>query len=368
MREMARWHRVSWALAGILTCVTACDDNPAAPQDILVEPTPGLTGFPADLDALRVQLRIPGMSAAIVEEGQVVWARGFGLASVEDGLAAISTTPFHLASLTKPFASTILMQLVEEGLVDLDDPVSNYGVSLSGSGVIRVRHLLTHTSEGVPGTSYRYSGNRFGYLDQIIESASGRSLADLLVERVLDPLGLHDTAPNPEQQGAFAFTGLDRSAFMSRMAAGYEVSGSAVNPRQHPEYFGAAAGLVASAEDVARFSVAIDEGRFLSPETWDQVFSPALSNAGAELPYGLGWFIQEYQGVKLQWHYGYWTTNSSLIVRVPDRELTFVVLANTQTLSSLYGLGGDGNVLRSDVASLFVEAFVLGDEPLPAGR
>ena len=154
---------------------------------------------------------------------------------------------------------------------------------------------------------------------------------------------------------------------LPRQASGYEVNGSRVVPRQHPSYFGAAAGLVASAEDMATFSIAIDAGRFLSTQTWGQVFTPAISNAGATLPYGLGWFIQECQGVTLQWHYGYWTTNSSLIVRAPDQGLTFVVMANTQTLSSPYSLGIDNNVMRSDVAKLFVEDFVLGGEPLPRG-
>jgi CubicO group peptidase (beta-lactamase class C family) len=259
------------------------------------------------------------------------------------------------------------MQLVEEGLVGLDDPVSDHGVIISGTGTILVRHLLTHTSEGVPGSHYQYSGNRFANLDQVILSASGRSFADLLVERILGPLGLSDTAPNPKKQADFAWTGLNRNEFRSRMAAGYEVDGSEVRPREHPDYFGTAAGLVASAEDVASFSLAIDEGLLLEADTWDAVFTPAVSNSGETLPYGLGWFIQEYQGASLQWHYGYWTTNSSLIVRAPERKLTFVVLANTQTLSSPYGLGGDNNVMRSDVARMFVEDFVLGEEPLPRG-
>jgi len=355
------------AIVVAILFLIACDEGPTAPQQIEVVPTPGLQGFSARLDALRVQLRIPGMSAAIVEDGQIVWARGFGHATVESSYAATPSTPFHLASLTKPFAATILMQLVEEGLVDLDDPVSDYGVILSGSGVIRVRHLLTHTSEGVPGSNYRYNGSRFGNLDQVIQSASGRSFGELLVERILGPLNLRNTAPNPRQPVAFALTGLDRLVFQAEMAAGYEVSGSQVLPKEHPSYFGTAAGLVSSAEDVATFSIAIDQGRFLSSETWEEVFSPAISNAGATLPYGLGWFIQSHQGVTLQWHYGYWTTNSSLIVRAPDQGLAFVVLANTQTLSSPYGLGIDNDVMKSDVARLFVEDFVLGDEPLPGG-
>jgi CubicO group peptidase (beta-lactamase class C family) len=258
------------------------------------------------------------------------------------------------------------MQLVEEGLVDLDDPASEYGVNLSSSGIITVRHLLTHTSEGQPGADYQYSGNRFSSLDQVIQSASGRSFGELLVERVLTPLDLRDTAPNPKVRGAFALTGLDRDQFMARMAAGYEVNGSQVRPKEHPDYFGVSAGLLSSVEDMAKFSMAIDGQRFLSADTWEQVFTPATSNTGETLPYGLGWFIQEYQGIRLQWHYGYWTTNSSLIIRVPDRGLTFVVLANTQTLSSPYGLGIDENVLRSDVARLFIDAFVLGDEPIPS--
>ena len=96
------------------------------------------------------------------------------------------------------------------------------------------------------------------------------------------------------------------------------------------------------------------------------MFTPAISNSGATLPYASGWFIYHYQGVELQWHYGHWTGNSSLIVRAPERRLAFVVLANTSMLSAAYGLGVDANVMRSDVARLFVESFVLGDEPLPS--
>ncbi len=353
------------AMVGMLACGSST--GPTLPDENQVTPTPGLQGFEARLDSLRVQLRIPGMAAAIAHEGHVVWARGFGLATAESGRAATGRTPFHLASLTKPFAATILMQLVEVGLVGLDDPVSDYGVNLSSSGVIRVRHLLTHTSEGEPGAAYRYSGNRFGNLDRVIETASGRSFGQLLVERILDPLALGNTAPNPRQPGAFALTGLDRDRFMTDMAAGYELDGSRVVPRDHPDYFGVSAGLVASAEDMARFSVAINEGRFLAAATWEQVFTPSVSNSGTRLPYGLGWFIHEHEGVTLQWHYGHWTTNSSLIVRVPERRLTYVVMANTPQLSAAYGLGGDGNVLRSDVARLFIESFVLGGESLPAG-
>jgi CubicO group peptidase (beta-lactamase class C family) len=326
----------------------------------------GLQGFEAQIDSLRVELKIPGLGAAIAKDGEIVWSMGFGYADAEAERPATPTTPFHLASLTKPFAATIVMQLVEAGSVGLDDPISDYGVNLQADGVIRVRHLLTHTSEGVPGSQYVYNGGRFAELDRVIQGATNRTFGELLVERILQPLQLRHTAPNP-RHGAFYLTDLDRDAFVAEMAAGYVLQGSQVYPMNQPTYFGTAAGLVASAEDMATFSLAIDAGLLLEPETWDSVFTAAVSNTGETLPYGFGWFIHYYEGAKLEWHYGYWDSNSSLIVRAPEKEMTFVVLANTNMLSRPYGLGLDSDVMRSDMARLFVEPFVVGDEPLPGG-
>jgi CubicO group peptidase (beta-lactamase class C family) len=157
-----------------VACNFACGSSPTEPTDIDIVPVPGLQGFEAQLDSLRVDLQIPGIAAAIVKDGEIVWSMGFGYADARDERPATPSTPFHLASLTKPFAAVIVMQLVEQGLVSLDDPVSQYGVDLEADGIIRVRHLLNHTSEGVPGSSYRYNGNRFGQLDLVIQGAAGR--------------------------------------------------------------------------------------------------------------------------------------------------------------------------------------------------
>jgi len=359
---------LSWPIHALAAAaILACSDSPTSPPAVQVLPTEGVEGFAARLDAVRVALGVPGMAAAIVKDERIVWSTGLGHADAEAQRPATPTTPFHLASLTKPFASTVVMRLVEEGLIDLDGSVSDYGVNLPGASGILVRHLMTHTSEGVPGAGYSYNGNRFGNLDQIILSASGRTFAELVAEQILLPLGLRHTAPNPLDPAAFSETDLNRDAFLADMSRGYEPSGAGVVEREHPSFFGSAAGMVASVEDMAAFSIAIDQGRFLEADTWEQVFTPATSNSGVTLPYGLGWFIFEHQGVTFQWHYGWWTTNSSLIVRAPEQGLAFVVVANSPRMSSAYGLGGDANVMRSDVARLFIEAFVLGDEPLPTG-
>ena len=93
------------------------------------------------LEALRQELQIPALSAAIVKDQKVLWAKGFGFADVENKVAATEHTPYHLASLTKTFASTILMQLVQEGKIKLDDPVSVW--NHPGKRRDQVKHLLS---------------------------------------------------------------------------------------------------------------------------------------------------------------------------------------------------------------------------------
>src|SRR5688572_14227155 len=152
--------------------------------------------FETLLESLRQELKIPAYSAAIVKDQKVIWAKGFGYADVENKVPATEHTAYHLASLTKTFASTILMQLVQEGKVKLDDPVSKYGILLESDGVVRVRHLLSHTSEGNPGEQYRYNGNRFAELDKVVQRAGGKSFGELLIANILEPLGMDETAPN----------------------------------------------------------------------------------------------------------------------------------------------------------------------------
>jgi CubicO group peptidase (beta-lactamase class C family) len=330
----------------------------------LAPPAASLDELARRVDALRAEAHIPAVSVAIASGGRVAWARGFGTADLATGRAAADTTLYHLASLTKPYASTVLLQLVAEGKVSLDDPMTKYGVTLASTGVVRMRHLLSHTSGGVPGTTYRYDGARFSLLDSVIARADGRPFAESLAERILRPLGATHTAPNP-RTAAFAASVADRSLVDATLAAGYTFEGGRHVPTAYPASFSSAAGLVASAVDVARFSIALDEGRLLSPALRALAYAPTVTAAGDTLPYGLGWFSTRYRGVRVVWHYGYWTAISALIVKVPERGLTYVVLANTDALSSRYPLG-DGRLDTSPWAREFLDAFVLGAAAIPA--
>jgi CubicO group peptidase (beta-lactamase class C family) len=120
--------------------------------------------------------------------------KDYGFADVSQQKLVTST--FHLASLTKTFASLIVLQLVNEGLIDLNAPVSDYGITLVESDTVRVIHLLTHTSEGVPGAKYKYNGDRYALLSTVVESASGKPFHQLVSENITQPLGLQNTAPS----------------------------------------------------------------------------------------------------------------------------------------------------------------------------
>lgn len=343
-----------------LACVLALAGCASAGKS--PSPAGTLPQFEQQLSQLRADLHIPGMSAAIAVGPQIVWSRGFGFANVAGSIPAADTTVYHLASLTKTYASTIILQLVERGQLNLDAPVSDFGIQLTSPGVVRVRHLFSHTSEGVPGSAFLYNGDRYALLDQVIRRASGQSFAVLLQQRILAPLSLRFTAPNPQALNSFAVTGRDRATFLQDLAQGYDSDGK--NPITYPGSFSSAAGLVASAPDVARYSMALDGNTLLQPATRDLAFTPTISTAGDTLPYGLGWFVTTLNGVKVVWHYGYWTANSSLIIKAPSRNMTFVLLANTDALSRGTTLGA-GNLMSSRAARLFVNAFVTGNAQLP---
>ena len=347
---------VTWLVgSGLLACSNA--NEPVAQS---------LDEFDGRLESLRTQGNIPAISVAIAENQRIAWSRAYGTAELATNRPASDTTVYHLASLTKPFASAVLLQLSEEGRISLDDPVANYGIVLPSppsGGVIRIRHLLSHTSSGVPGTRFSYDGDRFSLLDSVIARATGNTFATELVRRILQPLALTSIAPTPDA-AAFSATGLDRSTYRANLARGYTYVNGSHTLTAYPNSFSTAAGLTGSVLDLARFSMALDRGDVISEAARDIALAPAITPAGDTLPYGLGWFSTTYRGERVVWHYGLWTAISSLIIKVPSRGLTFVVLANTDALSAPYPLAA-GRLDSSPWARAFLDAFVLGTVKLP---
>jgi CubicO group peptidase (beta-lactamase class C family)/predicted RecA/RadA family phage recombinase len=325
-------------------------------------PGPVLEGFEGGVERLRQQLRIPGMAAGVIKNGELIWAKGFGYADVEDRIEASIDTPWHIASVTKTFAAVILLQMVEEGKISLDDPLEKYSIRIKSRGIVRVRHILTHTSESKPGTFFRYSGRLWEHLAQVIRESSGETFKERLVERIIDRLELSDTAPNKESASeAYPFEDI-----RSRAAVFYGVEGASP-PQRHDLVLGfyAAGGLFSSVRDMAVYNAAIDNDLLLKPETRRMMFTPHTTPKGRVLPHGLGWFSQDLRGTRLVWHFGWHPDHASaLIVKVPAENLSFVIFANSDRLSQPFNLL-HGDVLNSPAALLFLKTFVFPGEPLP---
>ena len=129
----------------------------------------------------------------------------------------------------------------------------------------------------------------------------------------------------------------------------------------YPQGFSTSAGLMSTVLDMAKYDIAIDQNKFLTKETQQLAFTPATSTKGEALPYGLGWFTTNYKGTKLLWHYGYWTGNSSFILKVPEQNLTFIIMANSDNLSRPTDLGS-GDALSSVVGMAFLKTFIFPEK------
>jgi CubicO group peptidase (beta-lactamase class C family) len=99
-----------------------------------------LDRFEQQVESVRGRLKIPGLSVAIVKDQELLWTKGFGFADLENHVPATPDTLYSIASLTKTFAATLVMKLVEQGKLDLDEPVSHYSADFKDDSV-RVKHL-----------------------------------------------------------------------------------------------------------------------------------------------------------------------------------------------------------------------------------
>jgi len=355
-------------------------DKPVTNADV-VWSAENVAAFEKRLEALRNRYHIPSLSVGIVNDKKLVVRGGLGFADRERKMQPNENTVYHLASITKTFGSIILMQLVEQGKVSLDDPISKYGIDLGGrwgsDNRIKVKHLLTHTASGntfngfKPGYSFRYNGDWYAQLGKVIEQASGESFGELLMKNIIIPTGMTHTVPSIDDSVNFKLAGYDKDSFLLNVARPYNWQGKQIAPVHFNYGFGPAAGLMSCVNDLAKYSIAIDGKKFLKPETWEKVFTPYVTPKGKTIQYGLGWFVKDYKGLKIVWHTGWWFGYSTLLIKIPQKDLTFILLANSQDISrpfylTLYPVpvpnpfskSLNKELLVSDFAALFMEYFL----------
>lgn len=303
---------------------------------------PRFEALQRDLERLRAELHVPGMAAAVVRSGRVVWRSDFGLADVSRHVPVTPATQFPIASVTKTMAAVLLMQLVEQGRLSLDD---------EAAPGMTIRRALSHTADGTPGEEFLYNSANFNKLTAVIEKAAGSTFAEQLRTRIFAIAGMQHTS-----------TSLLRAPHAAKP---YLLDHGVTKPGTYPRGgVSAATGVISTTADLARYAIALDGTQLASSKSKDLMFTPTRSTRGEPLPYGLGWFTQTYLGEGVVWHYGQESAFSSLFLRVPEKKLTFIVLANSSTLSDA-GRLLDGNVARSLAALAFFRDVVFSGRDSP---
>lgn len=313
--------------------------------------------------AVRKQMsdqNIPGVSVAVVRDGRVVKAMGYGLANIEVGAPMRPETILQAGSITKQFTASAVMLLVEEGKVGLDDSITKYFPEARQTWkAITIRHLLTHTSgipdywgdteqtyysKGVidfrreytddelarayfaqsldfqPGEKWSYCSTGFNLLGILIRRVTGKTYYEFLRERVFVPLHMGSTR-------LFSWTDI-----VPNRAIGYDlVDGAWKNAgtwMSSTVMTGADGGLMTNVLDLAKWDAALYSDKVLKQSTRDAMWAPLGISTGSASAGGIGWFIADAHGHRVLYHtgggYGYYAD----IARYVNDRLTIIVMTN----------------------------------------
>jgi CubicO group peptidase (beta-lactamase class C family) len=262
---------------------------------------------------------VPGLSAAVARDGAVAWSAGYGFADVENSVPAKAGTMYRTCSMGKSLTATAAMRLVEEGRIQLDEPIQSHCDSFPPTRwPLTLRQLLSHLG-GIrhyggprdaeeqsstvhypsvaaalapfrndslrfePGTDYLYSSYGYDVIGCALEGAAGAPFMDVMRRTVFEPAGmLHACQDDP-------------AAIVPNRAAGYIRRGGELRVATHVDMSNRlpAGGYLASAPEMAAFAAAFMDGRLVRPETRDLMLTEARLSRGGTVNYGLGWAIVE---------------------------------------------------------------------------
>ena len=290
------------------------------------------------------QQRIPGMSIAVVKNGQVVRAQGYGVADRLANTTAKPETVYKIASVSKQFVATGIMLLVQDGKIRVADRISRY---LEGSpehwSELTIRHLLTHTSGLVreapgfdpmkvqndadvirtayslplrfaPGEKYEYGNVNYFILAEIIRRTSGRPWESYLDEKVFKPLGMNSTFPTNTRQR------------IPNLSAGYsdndELRSAAEWVALRPS-----GAFYSTVLDLAKWDAALYTDKILTEATRNEMWTPVRLNDGTLSYYGYGWLLGR-GARKLAFHTGGLPGFNSAMARYYEDQVTVIVLMN----------------------------------------
>jgi len=300
------------------------------------------------IPALMERAGIPGMSIALIRDGEVVWSRGFGVKNSKTGEPVKDDTVFEAASLTKPFFAYMAMKLVEDGKLDLDKPLVTYASEdyivqnyvrhpLNKEGFrydrfkkITARMVLSHSSglphgesrmplpiHFEPGERYKYSADGYEYLQRIVEHLTGEPLHETMRKMVIEPLEMKDSSM------------VWRDAYETQAAVGHDtLSGTTGEFRKRTQAH-AAASLYTTAADYARFVAALMNNRGLSQSTVEKMLTPQIE-VGKNVSWSLGFGLESTPNGKAFWQWGDYGIFRNYSAAYPEQKIGVVYLTNSQ--------------------------------------
>ena len=317
--------------------------------------TPLVPAWQDEVDALvAAQDRpgMPGLAVGVVRGGELVYARGAGLANVEAGQRVDARSNFRLASVTKQLVAAAILKLYAEGKLS---PETRLGEVLPGfpayANDITIHQLVAHRSgladyEALmpedqarqlgeadvlallqaqakpmfpPDERFHYSNSGYVLLGLIIEARSGMSFADYLDSRIFAPLGMRDT----RSYGGEAAT-------IPHRAYGYTVENGAATRTDQSTTSALLGdgGVYSSLHDMARWVASLDDGKVLSQASRQRQFTAVPVPETPGVGYGYGFFIDRLNGHARTWHTGSSIGFRHKLLRFPERDLTVIVLGN----------------------------------------
>ncbi|NNE71608.1 MAG: serine hydrolase [Rhodothermales bacterium] len=288
----------------------------------------------AVLRDLVAEADIAGLGVAVIENGKLAYVQGFGLRSTATNPPVDTSTVFEAASLTKPIMAYIALQLVDEGLLNLDRPLSEYTTypdlgHSDRAAAITARMVLSHTSglpnwrpsggrldlARAPGQTFGYSGEGFVYLQRAVETILARPLHAAAQDRVFDPMGMAQSSLIWEPR------------FGEFVAVGHGPTGHPFD-KFTPSEANAAYSLHTTAADYARFLAHVLAGEGLSAEMAQEMASPQ-ADADEGIEWGLGWGIEQTSRGKAIWHWGDNRGYKAFVAGYPGAGRGFVYFANS---------------------------------------
>ena len=324
-----------------------------------------LSRFSDYLDALRTQAGIPGLVAAIVGPTDVTWEGAFGQQDVERNIPARIVTPFQLDGTTQAIAASLAVRCASDGWLNLNDPVSKFAPT-SPDARATIGQLLTHTTLGVNGLTFSYRPDRLVPVAPAIAGCTDSTFR-WGMSALFDRLAMTDSVPGSDvvqlKAPAEGFTAADLQRYsdvLSRLATPYTVDsrGRATASSYAAPTLTPGSGMITTVNDLEQFDLALKKGVVLRPEWLAFAWQPPTDAAGQPLPHAYGWFVQSYNGGRIVWQFGVSDNgSSSMIISVPQRGLTLILLANSSGLVRPFDLSA-GDVTISPFARLFLSVFV----------